>query len=116
MAIRYFTHLCAFLRRSLNQAGLSLAYRYCPTFKQVSLLNICGQSVYVSKFPPFALGISDTPGWYFVDSVIYYHSGQVDLGLEITPGNIEFYSFSDIEITDAQRFLPQNSDSQKLAI
>lgn len=87
MAISYFTHLCAFLRR------------FNPyTFKQVSLLNVCGQSVYVSKFPPFALGVSDAPGWYFVDSVIYYHSGQVDLGLEITPGNIEFYPFSDIEI------------------
>jgi len=100
MAISYFTHLCAFLRR------------FNPyTFKQVSLLNVCGQSVYVSKFPPFALGVSDAPGWYFVDSVIYYHSGQVDLGLEITPGNIEFYPFSDIEIIDV--IGPAHSDEER---
>jgi hypothetical protein len=101
MAISHFTRLCAFFRRSIHQASLTFFYRNKQaTFFQVLSLSLCGRSVYVSKFPFLVLGFSLSPGFYFVDSVIHHHTGDIELGLEDTDGTIEYYSISDIEITD----------------
>lgn len=90
----YFTRLYAFA----YQAFVS---RFCSPagFASVLSFKLCGQLVYVSSFPVLVLDYSEPPGWYFVESVIYCHNGDLQIGLELEAGKVEYYLFSDIDIT-----------------
>ena len=78
------------------QAVLLLFCRYFPAF---FAQNFCGRLVYVSRFPVIALDYSEPAGWYFVESFIFTHSGELQIGLELQLDNVEYYAISDVEIT-----------------
>ncbi len=78
------------------QAVLLLFCRYFPAF---FAQKVCGRLVYVSKFPALVLDYSEPAGWYFVDSFIFTHSGELQIGLEIELDSVEYYVISDLEIT-----------------
>lgn len=90
----YFTRLYAFAYRAFIS-------KFClpSDFTSVLSFMLCGQIVYVSKFPFLVLDYSEPPGWYFVESVIYCYNGDLLIGLELEAGKVEYYSFSDIDIT-----------------
>jgi hypothetical protein len=101
MAIVHFTRLCAFFRAFFNKLGLSLAYRSSPDqFSQVVSLALCGRRIFVSNFPALVPGLSEPPGWYFVDSLVFHHTGFIEIGLGII--DVEYYDISAIEITDIE--------------
>lgn len=103
MAISYFTRACS---------RLSVFFR----FPRLDSLGFLGRSVYVSRFHSFLdrhanviaslpearsfdfSTLSDAPGWYAVDSVVFHRGGGIEIGLEIG-GDVEYYDLSDIEIT-----------------
>lgn len=62
--------------------------------------KVCGRLVYVSKFPVLQLFYCESPGWYFVDSFVFMSTGELQIGLEVERGSVEYFTFSDIEITD----------------
>lgn len=75
------------------------------SYASIIPFKLSGQIVYVSKFPLISfpsinLDHAEPPGWYFVDSVILLHSGDFEIGLELVAGTVEYYSLSEIEITD----------------
>lgn len=79
------------------QALLSLLCRFFPAF---FAQKVCGRLVYVSRFPVIVLDFSEPAGWYFVNSFIFTHTGELQIGLEIQLDSIEYYALSDLEITD----------------
>ncbi|MFZ2169328.1 MAG: hypothetical protein WAW61_06765 [Methylococcaceae bacterium] len=89
MTISYFVRV--------YQALLSLFCRHFPAF---FAQKVCGRLVYVSKFPTMFLGYSESPGWYFVDSFVFLHTGDLEIGLEIELGSVEYFSVSELEISD----------------
>lgn len=78
------------------QALLLLICRYFPAF---FAQLICGRLVYVSRFPVIVLDYSEPVGWYFVDSFVFIHTGELQIGLELQLGSVEYYAISDVEIT-----------------
>ena len=89
MAISYFTRL--------YQAFLSLL---CTCLPILFAHKVCGRLVYVSKFPFIISGNSELPGWYFVESLSFIHTGELQLGLEVELGIVEYFSLSELVITD----------------
>lgn len=88
MTISYFTRF--------YQALLSL---FCRHFPVLFARIVCGRLVYVSKFPTWVLGYSEPAGWYFVESFCFDHTGELQLGLEVELGSVDFFSLTDLEIT-----------------
>ncbi|MGZ6419024.1 MAG: hypothetical protein ACXWPX_10960 [Pseudobdellovibrio sp.] len=78
------------------QAVLLLFCRYFPAF---FAQNVCGRLVYVSRFPVIALDYSEPAGWYFVESFIFTHNGELQIGLEIQLDSVEYYAISDLDLT-----------------
>lgn len=89
MAISYFARC--------YQAVLLLFCRYFPVF---FAQKVCGRLVCVSRFPVIVLDYSESAGWYFVDSFIFTSTGELQIGLEIERGSVDYYSLSDLFITD----------------
>jgi hypothetical protein len=89
MAISCFTRL--------YQYYLSLFCTYLPTF---FAHKVCGRLVYVSNFPFIVSGYSEIPGWYFVESLSFIHTGELQLGLEVELGSVVYFSLSELEIID----------------
>jgi len=66
---------------------------------QALSFRLCGQIVHISSFPPFILDYRENPGCYFIESVIFTHDGQLQIGVEVEADKVEFYAYSDLEIT-----------------
>lgn len=66
---------------------------------QALSFRLCGQLIHVARFPSLALGLSEPSGCYFVESVVYTHDGHLQIGIEHEVGVVEYYAFSDLEIT-----------------
>jgi hypothetical protein len=99
MAIGYFTRLCAIFRCSLNKALLIWLYRPLPIlFNHILASFLCGRHIFVSSFPSYVPGFSQTAGWYFVTSIIIDHTGSLELGL-VLGDDVDYYHFSDIQIS-----------------
>lgn len=74
------------------------------SYASVIPFKLSGQVVYVKfstiSYPTIPLDYAEPSGWYFVDSVIFLHSGEFHIGLELQAGTVEYYLLSEIEITD----------------
>lgn len=66
---------------------------------QALSFRLCGQLVHISRFPALVLGFTESPGCYFVESVVYTHDGQLQIGVEHEAGSVEYYPFTSLEIT-----------------
>lgn len=100
MAISYFTRLRVFFCAFFNKLGFSLPGSSPGQFSQVISLALCGRRIFVSNFPALAPGFSEPPGWYFVDSLVFHHTGFIEIGLGVA--DVEYYDISTIEITDIE--------------
>lgn len=88
--------MTTFIFSRCYQAVLLLFCRYFPAF---FAQKVCGRLVYVSRFPVLVLDYSEPAGWYFVDSFIFTHDGELEIGLEIQLGSVEYYAISDLGLT-----------------
>lgn len=66
---------------------------------QALAFRFCGQIVHISRFSPYILDYCESPGCYFIESIIYTHDGQLQMGVEVEADKVEFYALSDLEIT-----------------
>jgi hypothetical protein len=100
MATCHFTRLCALLRAFLRRFFLKAAYSY--TSSQVIALKAVGQHINVTAFPDYhGLGMTDPAGLYFVDSVVFHHTGQIELGLlNNEQDHVGYYDFDDLVISE----------------
>lgn len=92
MATRHFTRLCAVLSRIVF---------FCRFLRSVLRFSaLLGRRINISSFPNFyGFGSSDRPGFYFVDSVVFHHCGDVELGLvNADQEHIGYYAVGDIVI------------------
>lgn len=64
-----------------------------------SVSDLCGRLVYFSRLPSIHPDFPFPPGWYFVDSLVISHSGQIDIGVEFEPDCVEYFSANDVEFT-----------------
>lgn len=75
----------------------------CRYFPAYFAQKVCGRLVFVvfvSRFPVIFLDYSEPAGWYFVDSFIFLHTGELQIGLEIERGSVEYYSLSDLVVSN----------------
>lgn len=75
----------------------------CLSDFQALSFRFCGQLVYISRFPSFFYGVTDiavtqSPGCYFVHSVVCTHDGRLDVGVEYQAGSVEYYPYQSLEI------------------
>jgi hypothetical protein len=66
---------------------------------QALSFKLCGQLVHIARFPALVFGFSESPGCYFIESVVYFHDGVLQIGVEYQSGSVEYYPFEDLEIT-----------------
>lgn len=86
MTTSYFDRLYQFI--------IVLSFTHVP-FLFVSYL--CGKFIYVAKFPDW-MGFSDPAGWYCVESFVYSRSGQLEIGLVLASGSVEYYELAQLDI------------------